>query len=442
MDYYIRGNAARAKEIKAAFEAKGINTASRNCSTDEYLYYTYNGLLYLEKFYDALLNVFKSNPGYKELELPAKPMFKVGDWIVGNEGIFKITQYEDEHGYDLTDTTGCVVHFVSPDYVESNFHLWTIADAKDGDVITNGKLIVIFNKLEEPAYKQRVIAYTGLDLSGRLQITDTEDTWQLGIDKAMPATKEQRDLLFKKIKEAGYEWDAELKKITVKPMFKVGDWLYSNCNGIYPVLVTDYSKYCGYQLQERSDRCHLSRKIVEDNYHLWTIQDAKDGDVLCTYECGNPKIVFILRGNPEENCSVLSYYCYYNIMYPHFEPNAERGCLAPKREDVKPATKEQRDLLFEKMKAAGYTWDAEKKELSKIKPHYGISNFHAGMPVLVRDSYEHKWLYTIFGMYDKPNSVYPFVVVDMRGYEQCIPFDGNEHLLGTTDMCDEQYVNW
>ena len=28
-----------------------------------------------------------------------------------------------------------------------------------------------------------------------------------------------------------------------------------------------------------------------------------------------------------------------------------------------PATKEQRDLLFQKMKEAGYEWDAEKKEL-------------------------------------------------------------------------------
>jgi hypothetical protein len=31
-----------------------------------------------------------------------------------------------------------------------------------------------------------------------------------------------------------------------------------------------------------------------------------------------------------------------------------------------PATKEQRDLLFSKMKEAGYEWDAEKRELKKI----------------------------------------------------------------------------
>lgn len=76
------------------------------------------------------------------------------------------------------------------------------------------------------------------------------------------------------------------------------------------------------------------------------------------------------------------------------------------------------------------------------KPHYDIANFQAGMPVLVRDSDEHKWLYTLFGIYNKDNSLYPFVVVNMRGYAQCIPFEGNEHLLGTTYPCGEEYINW
>ena len=36
-------------------------------------------------------------------------------------------------------------------------------------------------------------------------------------------------------------------------------------------------------------------------------------------------------------------------------------------ENAHPATKEQRDLLFQKMKESGYEWDAEKKELKKIE---------------------------------------------------------------------------
>ena len=34
--------------------------------------------------------------------------------------------------------------------------------------------------------------------------------------------------------------------------------------------------------------------------------------------------------------------------------------------DCKPATKEQRDLLFQKIKETGYEWDVDKKELKKL----------------------------------------------------------------------------
>lgn len=169
------------------------------------------------------------NGNMKETEVT--PKFKVGDWIVGNDGTFKITQYEDEYGYELTDTTGCVVHFISPNYVESNFHLWTIEDAKDGDVLTNGESIVIFKQIVEPKYRQYIEAYIGLDWGCNIQVTS--ESWSLGIDKTMPATKEQRALLFQKMKEEGYEWDAdkkELKKIEPKKLNpdEVIAWLVAN----------------------------------------------------------------------------------------------------------------------------------------------------------------------------------------------------------------------
>ena len=105
-----------------------------------------------------------------------------------------------------------------------------------------------------------------------------------------------------------------------------------------------------------------------------------------------------------------------------------------------PATKEQRDLLFRKMKEAGYQWDAEKKELRKIKPHYDISNFHAGMPVLVRYNNREEWRYVPFS-HIITNGSWKFNAVGTV-WQQCIPFEGNEHLLGTTDMPSEEFINW
>lgn len=75
------------------------------------------------------------------------------------------------------------------------------------------------------------------------------------------------------------------------------------------------------------------------------------------------------------------------------------------------------------------------------KSHYDITNFHAGMPVLQRDENDECWNFDYFGRYIDDNRSHPFVLVG-RSSRQCIPFEGNEHLLGTTDMCGEEYINW
>jgi len=146
----------------------------------------------------------------------------------------------------------------------------------------------------------------------------------------------------------------------VEPKFKVGDWVVTDKNNIVQIKATNN----GYYTIDNGMDFNMS--YVDKCWHLWTIKDANIGDILCTYECDEPKIVFILKGTPKKPY-VLSYHCYYNIMYPYFETDSKKGCLAPNDEDVKPATKEQRDFLSKKMYEAGYEWDAEKKELKKIE---------------------------------------------------------------------------
>ena len=159
----------------------------------------------------------------------------------------------------------------------------------------------------------------------------------------------------------------------IEPKFKVGDWITDGNNAL--LCVEKFEIDYGYELKATDDQIFhfVSPNLVDANYHLWTIQDAKDGDVLCTYECDEPKIVFILKGTPKKHYA-LSYHCYYNIMYPHFASDSEKGCLAPNDEDVKPATKEQRDLLFQKIKEEEYEWDAERKELKKINKNTDVGH--------------------------------------------------------------------
>jgi len=144
-----------------------------------------------------------------------EPKFKKGDWIVYQNEVCQIKHREE--GYNLLTNSFGINKEPINERLLSTAHLWTIEDAKDGDVLSNGKMIVIFKNFEKASYRHHVVAYIGLDINGNIQITD--DTWILGINKTQPATKEQRDLLFQKMKEAGYEWDAvkkELKKIEQK----------------------------------------------------------------------------------------------------------------------------------------------------------------------------------------------------------------------------------
>ena len=81
------------------------------------------------------------------------------------------------------------------------------------------------------------------------------------------------------------------------------------------------------------------------------------------------------------------------------------------------------------------------KELELPKTHYDISNFHAGMPVLVRDYDNSHWSYVLFSHYVGECRM-KFNACGIP-YIQCIPYnDDTKHLLGTTDMCSEEYINW
>jgi len=134
-----------------------------------------------------------------------EPKFKVGDWVVHcNEDVDLITGVE-ETGYIINKGSGYI-----PFVCEDDMRLWTIEDAKDGDVLTDGKPF-IFKSIN---VNKHSYAYCGLSVDNAFIIESEgeygEWTW---IQDIKPATKEQRDLLFRKMKEAGYEWDSKKKEL-------------------------------------------------------------------------------------------------------------------------------------------------------------------------------------------------------------------------------------
>jgi len=118
--------------------------------------------------------------------------------------------------------------------------------------------------------------------------------------------------------------------------------------------------------------------------HLWTIEDAKDGDVLLS-KYNQP---FIYNGIFDEDC--VGAYCGIDKFGDDFLEDTS-SCDWSCKEGVKPTTKEQRDLLFSKMKEAGYEWDDKKNELWKIEKQgekEEVDGFDAELNALLK-KYEH-----------------------------------------------------
>ena len=58
--------------------------------------------------------------------------------------------------------------------------------------------------------------------------------------------------------------------------------------------------------------------------------------------------------------------------------------------------------------------------------------------VLVRDNDGESWEISIFGRYVEGDPVFPYICINEH-YKQCIPYEGNESLLGTTTSPKPEY---
>ena len=97
---------------------------------------------------------------------------------------------------------------------------------------------------------------------------------------------------------------------------------------------------------------------------LWDItKDAKEGDVLYC-KGGNGIEYFVMNKGINIYGNIDSYFRYNSLN--DFGVDIP-SVLSTVCDNITPVTKEQRDLLFQKMKEAGYVWDAVNKELKKIE---------------------------------------------------------------------------
>ena len=191
-------------------------------------------------------------------------------------------------------------------------------------------------------------------------------------------TKRYMNLFYRKLKLSGHweyddeeDWNLD---------FKEGDYVECICNecicndgpwilaigDIYKILYVEQSGYITRVTIKgiKDDRTlTIGESDFIDMFKHWSILDAKDGDVLFTSSTASHE-TFVFKGIDEKG-NVKCYFAYDS------EDGFREGTyhFIGRAANCKPATKEWRDLLFQKLKEAGYEWDADKKELRKIEEY-------------------------------------------------------------------------
>lgn len=379
-------------------------------------------------------------------------------------------------GYDLIPETKCVIFpkgkttwegFVPP------------FEFKDGDIVAtiDGTWISITTGGKKG---KCMPTYCVIKSNGVFEAyLDVKQTWSF----SRFATEQEKEKLFKAIKENGYEWNERTKtlKKLAKPEFHECDWIVNKFGDVWHIDSLN-CKY--YQVSNGNNYCYF---LIEeqDEMHLWTIDDARDSDVLAC----NEEILLFKSYSVQDG---ISLYCWYNGQTNNFHNKEVNNAPLITGNKIYPATKEQRDLLFQKIKEAGYKWNTETKILKKIvKPEFKVGDkitngntsitigyiddeyyYEIGRniatrlsienqdewklipdkfdvttlkpfdKVLVRDHGKSCWDIAFYKRYDKTNKFYPHHTLGGIVYRQCIPYEGNEHLLSKTDDCQDFYKTW
>lgn len=165
----------------------------------------------------------------------------------------------------------------------------------------------------------------------------------------------------------------------------------------------------------------LNRETLEIEKHI----EFKDGDIVCISGMGY--LAYSIVKNIDNSSKKLEYYVLNDISTLKFE-----DWLSFEDKHIQPITETQQIILFDALTKKGKAWDSEKKQIVDIKKEHQFKPFEK---VLVRDSYDDMWRASFFSHIKEDDGRY---VTTCLTWRFCVPYEGNEHLLGTTNNVEGQ----
>ena len=178
----------------------------------------------------------------------------------------------------------------------------------------------------------------------------------------------------------------------------------------------------------------LGGKLNRETFEIEKVQpEFKDGDVVALdtrYIDSDDVIVesFIVRGDYKYGDDLKFYAACSNNKETDVVYNSSImvNKTSVRKESLHLSTEEEKQQLFSALAKEGKAWDAEKKQVVDLKPN--VDELKPFDKVLVRDSKSDYWRANLFS---HKNINEPYYCV-CASWNYCIPYEGNEHLLGTT----------
>lgn len=134
---------------------------------------------------------------------------------------------------------------------------------------------------------------------------------------------------------------------------------------------------------------------------------------------------------------VVYYQC---LLYSSDEIKVVNDCGIGYIEDCRYATKEEKERLYKALEKEGYKYNSTTKTVEKIKK-FDISTLKPFDEVLVRDESNHEWIISLYSHFSK-NTYFNKHVTNGGVWNMCIPYEGNEYLVGTTNEPNDFFVTW
>ena len=385
--------------------------------------------------------------GVKFIELDRSPNFPIV--VRANNGYeFSLTKYGQVH--NIADAK-CVI-FPKGKTTWEGFQ----RPFEDGDVVIykyeNGLVSMILNKFVNFV---EVHYYCALYNNAKGFITNN---YIVGEPKYTRfATEEEKQILFDAIKANGYQWNPEtkiLEKLTEPTEDKgnISDG-YHTFNELYEYrllynasMFNELAKQGLYDVHK--SKLHSDGTIPFGDENWFIVQaELPTGQISNHYEMKD----WGLFNVPEKEKANQ-----YDGHTPQDVAKRLRNFLTLKKlvvpkfkvgDKIRHKTYTRQVNAVTEIRDTHYILDDEMSLIFRSQDDYelvpnkfDIANLKPFDKVLVRGNVGQRWTIDFFSFMDN-NKGYPFVCVG-HYVTQCIPYEGNEHLLGTSNDCVEYYKLW